>query len=223
MSIKLEIACFNLQSALIAEQGGADRVEFCADMKVGGTSPSLSDFIDLKSKISIPVYVMIRPRGGDFVYSDTEFDEMKSSLIQFKEAGADGIVFGILDANKKLDITRNKQLLDLADGLPCTFHKAFDEVFEPFIALQQLIDLGFDNILTSGQAATAMLGLPILKQLHQLSENKINIMVGGSVRSSNIHALLNEMNGLWYHSSAILQGDKAHLEEVKNLKSISFE
>jgi len=220
MSIQLEIACFNTESALIAEQGGADRVEFCANMQGGGTTPSLSDFIELKSQISIPVYVMIRPRGGDFVYSETEFNEMKSSLIQFKEAGANGFVFGILDANRKLDIGRNKQLLDLADGLPCTFHKAFDEVVEPFIALQHLIDLGFDNILTCGQEATALLGLPILKQLLQHSEYKINIMVGGSVRSSNIRALMNELNTTWYHSSAILQGDTAHLDEVKNLKSI---
>ena len=220
MSIKLEIACFNLESALIAEQGGADRVEFCANMQMGGTTPSLSDFVELKSQISIPVYVMIRPRGGDFVYSDAEFNEMKSSLIQFKEADADGFVFGILDKNRKLDILRNKQLLDLADGLPITFHKAFDEVVEPLIALQQLIDLGFDNILTSGQAATAMLGLPILKQLLQQSENKITIMVGGSVRSTHIRELMNELNSTWYHSSAILQGDTAHLDEVKNLKSI---
>lgn len=219
MSIQLEIACFNAESALIAEQGGADRVEFCANMQVGGTTPSLSDFIELKSQISIPVYVMIRPRGGDFVYSDAEFDEMKSSLIQFKEASADGFVFGKLDANRKIDILRNKQLLDLADGLPCTFHKAFDEVVEPFIALQQLIDLGFENILSSGQAATAMLGLPILKQLLNQSDNKINIMVGGSVRSSNIQFLKDELNASWYHSSAILQGDTAHLEEVRNLKS----
>jgi copper homeostasis protein len=220
MSIKLEIACFNAESALIAEQGGADRIEFCANMQLGGTTPSMIDFIELKSKISIPVYVMIRARGGDFIYSDLEFEQMKNSLIQFKEAGADGFVFGILDANRKLDITRNKQLLDLADGLPCTFHKAFDEVIEPFIALQQIIDLGFENILSSGQAVTAMLGLPILKQLIDQSENKINIMVGGSVRSSNLQLLMDELNASWYHSSAIIQGETAHLEEVRNLKSI---
>ncbi|MEI6881488.1 MAG: copper homeostasis protein CutC [Bacteroidota bacterium] len=219
MSIKLEIACFNAESALIAEQGGADRIEFCANMQLGGTTPSMIDFIELKSKISIPVYVMIRARGGDFIYSDLEFEQMKNSLIQFKEAGADGFVFGILDANRKLDITRNKQLLDLADGLPCTFHKAFDEVIEPFIALQQIIDLGFENILSSGQAATAVLGLPILKHLIDQSENKINIMVGGSVRSSNLQLLMDELNASWYHSSAILQGETAHLEEVRNLKS----
>lgn len=219
MSSKLEIACFNAESALIAEQGGADRIEFCANMQVGGTTTSLSDFIKLKSNISIPVYVMIRAREGDFVYSEADFDEMKNNLIQFKEAGADGFVFGILDENRKLDITRNKELLDLADGLPCTFHKAFDEVIEPFIALQHLIDLGFENILSSGQAATAMLGLPILKQLLIQSDNKINIMVGGSVRSSNLYLLRDELNTTWYHSSAILQGDAANLEEVQNLKS----
>ncbi|NDC30602.1 MAG: copper homeostasis protein CutC [Bacteroidetes bacterium] len=222
MSIKLEIACFNAESALIAEQGGADRIEFCANVQEGGTTPSMIDFIELKSKISIPVYVMIRARGGDFIYSDLEFEQMKNSLIQFKEAGADGFVFGILDANRKIDITRNKYLLDLADGLPCTFHKAFDEVIEPFIALQQIIDLGFENILSSGQAVTAMLGLPILKQLIDQSENKINIMVGGSVRSSNLQLLMDELNASWYHSSAIIQGETADFEEVRNLKSKSI-
>jgi copper homeostasis protein len=98
MSAKLEIACFNAESALIAEQGGADRIEFCANMQVGGTTPSLSEFIELKSKISIPVYVMIRPRGGDFFYSDAEFEEMKSCLLQFKKSGADGFVFGIVSS-----------------------------------------------------------------------------------------------------------------------------
>jgi len=222
MSIKLEIACFNAESALIAEQGGADRIEFCANMQLGGTTPSMIDFIELKSKISIPVYVMIRARGGDFIYSDLEFEQMKNSLIQFKEAGADGFVFGILDANRKIDITRNKYLLDLAGGLPCTFHKAFDEVIEPFIALQQIIDLDFENILSSGQAVTAMLGLPILKQLIDQSENKINIMVGGSVRSSNLQLLMDELNASWYHSSAIIQGETADFEEVRNLKSKSI-
>ena len=222
MSIKLEIACFNAESALIAEQGGADRIEFCANMQLGGTTPSMIDFIELKSKISIPVYVMIRARGGNFIYSDLEFEQMKNSLIQFKEAGADGFVFGILDANRKIDITRDKYLLDLAGGLPCTFHKAFDEVIEPFIALQQIIDLGFENILSSGQAVTAMLGLPILKQLIDQSENKINIMVGGSVRSSNLQLLMDELNASWYHSSAIIQGETADFEEVRNLKSKSI-
>jgi copper homeostasis protein len=219
MRAKLEIACFNAESAIIAEQGGADRIEFCANMQVGGTTPSINDFIELKSKITIPIFVMIRPRGGDFVYTDSEFDEVKKSLVHFKEAGADGFVFGILKSNQELDVMRNKQLIDLVNALPCTFHKAFDELVEPFIALQQLIELGFENILTSGQKSTALLGIPVLKDLVTQSQNTINIMVGGSVRSNNILELLNEVNASWYHSSAIIHGDTASLDEVRNLKS----
>jgi copper homeostasis protein len=219
MNRKLEIACFNIESALLAQQAGADRVEFCANMELGGTTPLLNDFLTIKSKIDIPVYVMIRPRGGDFVYSNAHFEQMRNSIIQFKNAGANGFVFGVLTSNGEVDINRNKQLIQLADAVPCTFHKAFDEVENPAIALQQLIAIGFKNVLTSGQQPTAMLGLNLLKQLSELTDNKINIMVGGSVRSNNIAALKQEIPSKWFHSSAIIQGSAADFDEVKNLKA----
>jgi copper homeostasis protein len=219
MNRKLEIACFNIESALLAQQAGADRVEFCANMELGGTTPLLNDFLTIKSKIDIPVYVMIRPRGGDFVYSNAHFEQMRNSIIQFKNAGANGFVFGVLTSNGEVDINRNKQLIQLADAVPCTFHKAFDEVKNPAIALQQLIAIGFKNVLTSGQQPTAMLGLNLLKQLSELTDNKINIMVGGSVRSNNIAALKQEIPSKWFHSSAIIQGSAADFDEVKNLKA----
>lgn len=219
MNRKLEIACFNIESALLAQQAGADRVEFCANMELGGTTPLLNDFLTIKSKINIPVYVMIRPRGGDFVYSNAHFEQMRNSIIQFKNAGANGFVFGVLTSNGEVDINRNKQLIQLADAVPCTFHKAFDEVENPAIALQQLIAIGFKNVLTSGQQPTAMLGLNLLKQLSELTDNKINIMVGGSVRSNNIAALKQEIPSKWFHSSAIIQGSAADFDEVKNLKA----
>lgn len=219
MNRKLEIACFNAESALVAQQAGADRIEFCANMEVGGTTPSLSDFLTIKSKTNIPVYVMIRPRGGDFVYSNAHFEQMRNSIIQFKNAGANGFVFGILTANGEVDINRNKQLIQLADAVPCTFHKAFDAVLNPIVALQQLITIGFKNVLTSGQQPTAMQGVDLLKQLANNANNQINIMIGGSVRSNNIAELKQEIPSKWFHSSAILQGSAADFDEVKNLKA----
>ena len=219
MNRKLEIACFNPESALVAQQAGADRIEFCANMEVGGTTPSLSDFLTVKSKTDIPVYVMIRPRGGDFVYSNAHFEQMRNSIIQFKNAGANGFVFGILTANGEVDINRNKQIIQLADAVPCTFHKAFDEVKNPMDALQQLIAIGFKNVLTSGQQPTAMQGVDLLKQLTNSANNQINIMIGGSVRSNNIAELKQEIPSEWFHSSAILKGNIADFDEVKNLKA----
>ncbi|MBJ7428263.1 MAG: copper homeostasis protein CutC [Bacteroidia bacterium] len=219
MNRKLEIACFNAESALVAQQAGADRIEFCANMEVGGTTPSLSDFLTIKSKTDIPVYVMIRPRGGDFVYSNAHFEQMRNSIIQFKNAGANGFVFGILTVNGEVDVNRNKQLIQLADAVPCTFHKAFDEVKNPIVALQQIIAIGFKNVLTSGQQSTAMQGVDLLKQLTNNANNQINIMIGGSVRSTNIEELKQEIPSKWYHSSAILKGNIADYDEVKNLKA----
>lgn len=215
---KLEIACFNIESALRAQQAGADRIEFCANMELGGTTPLLADFLAIKSQINIPVYVMIRPRGGDFVYSNAYFEQMRNSIIQFKNAGVNGFVFGLLNTDNEIDICRNKQLIQLADAVPCTFHKAFDAVINPIVALQQLIAIGFKNVLTSGQQATATQGLNLIKQLTIAANNQIELMVGGSVRSNNIAALKQEIPSKWFHSSAILEGSIANLDEIKNLK-----
>jgi copper homeostasis protein len=162
---------------------------------------------------------MIRPRGGDFIYSNAQFEQMRNSIIQFKNAGANGFVFGILTPNNEVDLNRNKQLTQLADAVPCTFHKAFDEVKNPIDALQQLIAIGFKNVLTSGQQPTAVQGIDLLKQLADSANNQINIMIGGSVRSNNIAELKQEIPSKWFHSSAILQGNIADYDEVKNLKA----
>jgi copper homeostasis protein len=144
---------------------------------------------------------------------------MRNSIIQFKNAGANGFVFGILTANGEVDINRNKQLIQLANAVPCTFHKAFDAVLNPIDALQQLITIGFKNVLTSGQQPTAVQGIDLLKQLSNNANNRINIMIGGSVRSNNIAELKQEIPSKWFHSSAILQGSATDFEEVKNLKA----
>jgi copper homeostasis protein len=215
----LEIACFNITSAIIAQQAGANRIEFCADMNVGGITPKLEDFILLKSKIHIPIFVMIRPRGGNFIYSNKEFEQMKNDILQFKNAGADGFVFGILTENKEVDFIQNKALVELANPLPCTFHRAFDEINNQMEALDIIIECGFKTILTSGNANNAMDGLASLQAIALKANNKICIMPGGGVRAINIEMLKENIHTNWFHSSAVLQNETANMDEVFMLKS----
>ncbi|MFZ4799019.1 MAG: copper homeostasis protein CutC [Bacteroidia bacterium] len=215
----LEIACFNMESSIIAQHAGANRIEFCADMNVGGVTPKLSDFILLKSKIHIPVFVMIRPRGGNFVYSNKEFEQMKNDILQFKNAGADGFVFGILTENKEVNFIQNKELVQLANPFPCTFHRAFDEINNQMEALDTLIECGFKTILTSGNAKNAMEGLASLQALVLKANNKICIMLGGGIRANNIEILKENITTNWFHSSAVLQNETANMDEVFMLKS----
>lgn len=216
---QLEIACFNMESSIIAQHAGANRIEFCADMNLGGVTPKLKDFILLKSKMHIPVFVMIRPRGGDFVYSMEEFEQMKNDILEFKNAGADGFVFGILTENKEVNFIQNKELVDLANPLPCTFHRAFDEISNQMDALYKIIGCGFKTILTSGNANNALEGLVSLKALASIANDKICIMPGGGVRTTNIEILKENINTNWFHSSAVLQNETANLDEVFMLKS----
>jgi copper homeostasis protein len=215
----LEIACFNMESAIIAQHAGANRIEFCADMNVGGITPKLEDFILLKSKIHIPIFVMIRPRGGNFIYSNKEFEQMKNDILQFKNAGADGFVFGILTENKEVDFIQNKALVELANPLPCTFHRAFDEINNQMEALDIIIECGFKTILTSGNANNAMDGLASLQAIALKANNKICIMPGGGVRAINIEILKENIHTNWFHSSAVLQNETANMDEVFMLKS----
>src|SRR5690606_22308953 len=152
----LEIACFEMTSAETALRSMADRIEFCADLELGGTTPDFYEFLHLKRTFSKPVYVMIRPKGGPFYYSETEFIEMKNSIISFGEAGADGFVFGILPPQNEVDVQRNAELITLAAGIPCTFHRAVDRTADLDNAVETLIGLGFKTVLTSGGKKSAM-------------------------------------------------------------------
>ena len=127
-SKKLEIACFNLESALIAQENGADRVELCAEMHLGGTTPNFETIKKAKENLSIDVYVMIRPRGGNFVYSKAEFQQMKSEIEKIKKLNVNGFVFGILNVDNLVNNEQNTELVNLTNPIPCTFHRAFDEV-----------------------------------------------------------------------------------------------
>lgn len=217
---KLEIACFNLESALIAQENGADRVELCAGIEVGGTTPNFEIVKQAREKLSIDLYVMIRPRGGGFVYTEEEFQQMQTDITALKELNVDGFVFGILKEDNKINGEQNKILVDLAKPLPCTFHRAFDEVINPFQALEQLIDCGFKTILTSGQAQNVSQGMNRITELVFKANNRIIIMPGGGLRSSNIETIQQETKAIFYHSSAITDGSETtNAIEIRTLKS----
>jgi copper homeostasis protein len=219
----LEIACFDPQSAVIAAQNGASRIELCANGNLGGTTPLLSDFQALKSQINIPIYVMIRPRGGNFIVSDQELIQMSRSVKEFDDAGADGFVFGMLDEQNQVDQERCLDLMWITRGKPCTFHRAFDEISPELMEqeLEVLVEAGFRAVLTSGGASDAVTGKERLKTLIDKAGNRIEVLVGGGVRSGNVKVLKETTRATWFHSSAIEgkdSGEVASAAEVTSLR-----
>lgn len=204
----------------MAEQAGADRIEFCKDYTLGGITPNFEDVRFLKEKLQIPVFVMIRPRGGNFVYSEAELHLMKSNITRLKLLDVDGFVFGILDEKNQINITQNKELVELAYPTPSTFHRAFDYCENSIQALENVIECGFQFILTSGNIGKATKGIGVLKQLVEKAQNRISIIVGGGVRSSNIEFLNQETNASWFHSACITDDSfEINPSEIKAIKN----
>lgn len=217
----LEIACFEITSAETALRSMADRIEFCADLSAGGTTPDFYEFLHLKRTFSKPVYVMIRPKGGPFYYSETEFLEMKNSIISFGEAGADGFVFGILTPQNEIDVLKNAELITLAAGIPCSFHRAVDRTANLDRSVESLIKLGFRTVLTSGGKSSALEGKENLKNLVSNYSNDIEILVGGGVRSENVAEIKEFTGAKSFHSSAIPKYDTfASADEIKRIKKL---
>lgn len=215
----LEIACFEITSAETALRSVADRIEFCTEQQLGGITPNIDEFRYLKSVYRKPIYVMIRPKGGDFYYSDLEFEVMKKDILEFKKSGADGFVFGILNSGNTIDVERNRALVELAGEIPCTFHRAFDRTPDLDVAIKKLIDIGFKTVLTSGGKASAMEGKETLKNLLEKYGAQIDILIGGGVRSGNISELKKVTSGTHFHSSAIPSYEVfACDDEIKKLK-----
>lgn len=215
----LEIACFEITSAELALQSVADRIEFCADVSAGGTTPSIEEFRYLRSKYDKPIHVMIRPSGGPFFYNDAEFIQMQNDILEFKNAGADGFVFGILTHHQFIDQEKNQILVDLAGDTTSVFHRAIDRTPEIFEATKTLIKIGFKEVLTSGGKNSAIEGKETLTKLISDFDDKIKILIGGGVRSSNILELMDVTKGGRYHSSAILPYESfTNVAEIKNLK-----
>lgn len=215
----LEIACFDFESALIAAKAGADRIEFCSGVEHGGLTPDEGHFVKLRRRVKIPLYVMIRPREGDFNYTDEEFNRMKQHITRFKSLRADGFVFGILHKNMKADEHRNRQLVEWARPLPCTFHRAFDRSPHYLETLETVMGAGFKTILCSGHTETAMMGMETLKKLIEVANRRIEIMPGGGIRSSNIQEIAKVSGANFFHSSGIVT--KGHLsdeEEIVKMK-----
>jgi copper homeostasis protein len=217
---RLEIAAFNAQSALLAFRCGADRIELCSDPQVGGCTPTLGCLAEVKASVNIPVRVMIRPRGGDFVYTEDEFSMMKAQTLNLSGL-ADGFVFGILTARKRVDVLRSAELVQLSGGKPCTFHRAFDELGANMSEDLELIrHCGFDAVLTSGGKHDAAVGTEILAHLVQEAQKGegIRLIVGGGVRHSNLKELMEATHARWFHSSAIIGGpEDADEEEIRSM------
>jgi copper homeostasis protein len=217
---KFEIACFNLESAILAQKAGADRVELCATISVGGTTPIIKIIQQAREHLTIDLYIMIRPRGGNFCYSDSEFNQMKSEIETIKKLDVNGFVFGILNEDNTINIEQNKTLVAEAYPFPCTFHRAFDAVSNFEQALEAVISSGFSTILTSGTFPNVMEGKEVLKKLVIQAKNRIEIMPGGGLRSTNISELNKIVGANWYHSSAITDGSEiANQVEIILLKN----
>lgn len=216
---KIEIACFNLESATLAQKAGADRVELCANVSVGGTTPSIEIIQQGREHLTIDIYVMIRPRGGNFVYSEVELDQMKSEIENIKQLGVNGFVFGILNEDNTINIEQNNALIELTKPFPCTFYRAFDAVSNYEQALEDVISCGFSTLLTSGTFSNVTEGKEVLKKLVEQAKNRIEIMPGGGLRSTNILELNQIVGANWYHSSAITDGTEiANPNEIIQLK-----
>jgi len=184
-------ACVNSAiSAIEAQKGGADRVELCENLHNGGTTPSIGAVRFARKNLHIGLFVMIRPRGGDFLYSDDEFKIMKEDIRAIKDLGADGVVFGILKPDGTIDRDRMKMLVDLARPMGITCHRAFDMTIDPFRAMEDLINLGIDRVLTSGQHKTAIDGASLIRDLIDKSSGRIIILPGSGIKEHNIMELI---------------------------------
>lgn len=199
---KIEICANSVASCIAAQQGGADRVELCAGIPEGGTTPSYGMIESARHKIDIKLHVIIRPRGGDFLYDETEQEMMLRDIEIARQLGADGVVFGCLTPQGEIDRELNGRLMTAARGLSTTFHRAFDMCKDPFVALEQLIELGFDRVLTSGQQATAPQGSAVLARLVEQADKRIIILPGCGVNEDNIARLAEETGAIEFHMSA---------------------
>ena len=199
---QLEICCTSVEEAIAAEKAGANRIELCEDLTVGGISPSLDAIQQTTSKLRIPIHLLIRSRAGNFVYSNQEIQTMLQQIEQALKYPIEGIVVGALSNEGKINLEQAALFRMAAPNKKCFFHKAFDEIENQSEALEQLIALKYDGILTSGGAVSVIEGQIQLQQLVQQAGNRLLIMPGGSIRSNNLSSLHETVNASWYHSAA---------------------
>lgn len=202
MDTLLEICCDQLASALAAQEGGADRIELCAALSTDGLTPSAGLLSGVRRLVALPIFVLVRPRPGDFVYSKEEMEIMLCDIHQAKALGADGIVSGALTSEGRVDERFTQQLISAARPLPFTFHRAFDQIADQTAALDILIRLGAERVLTSGGAPSAVEGRTVLAALAGRAEGRITLLAGGGIRPANLPDLLSIPGLMEFHSSA---------------------
>lgn len=215
---KLEICANSVTSCIEAEKGGAWRVELCAAIPEGGTTPSYGDIALARELLQIKLHVIIRPLGGDFLYSPLEHRIMLKDIEIALRLGADGVVIGCLTSEGEVDMARNRELVDAAAGMSVTFHRAFDMCHDPFESLERIIELGCDRLLTSGQQPRAEQGIPLLKELVQKAGDRIIIMPGSGVNANNIAKLAKETGASEFHLSARVSEESGMVYRNPNLK-----
>jgi copper homeostasis protein len=199
----LEVCTESVEGAIAAQQGGADRVELCANLMEGGTTPSAGSMQEARRSLDIALQVMIRPRGGDFCYSAIEFEIMKRDIETAKNAGADGVVLGILGEDGSIDEVRTRALTELARPMSVTFHRAFDMSRDPFEAMETLIGQGIDRILTSGQEGSVLEGLDLIARLVRAAGDRIIIMPGGGITERNFNKIVLQSGARELHVAAL--------------------
>lgn len=198
----LEIACFSATAAMAAAAAGAHRIELCDNIAEGGTTPSWGTIATVLQHVAVPVFPIIRPRGGDFLYTNYEFAIMLEDVKMCSQLGCKGVVLGLLMSDGSIDVTRTTALVEAAGPMEVTFHRAFDRALNPLQALENVIQTGCKRILSSGQKPHAVDGKHLLKILVQQAENRIIVMPGSGVRSHNIAALATYTGATELHSSA---------------------
>ena len=201
MNYIIEIATTDFTTTKSAVAGGADRIELCAALTDGGTTASYGTIKKCREEFSVQLFPIIRTRSGDFLYTDEEFEIMKADVAICKELGCDGVVIGLLNKDGSIDVKRSSKLIELAYPMEVTFHRAFDRCKDPFEALEQLIDIGCQRLLTSGQRPTAPEGVDLITGLVKAADERIIIMPGSGVRKDNIKELADKTKAREFHSS----------------------
>ncbi|MBN8923352.1 MAG: copper homeostasis protein CutC [Rhodanobacter sp. 68-29] len=206
-SCLLEVAANSVASALAAQAGGAGRVELCAALELGGLTPSQATIAMARERLRIPLYVLIRPRAGDFLYDELECEAMRRDIETCAALGCDGVVLGMLDAEGDVDLPRCRALIDAAGSMGVTFHRAFDLARDPRRALEDAIALGCERVLTSGGQASALEGAPLIRELLAQAADRIAVMPGAGVTPGNLAALADATGAREFHASAKRQLD----------------
>lgn len=215
--MKVEIVVYNIGSALKAQEGGADRIELCDSPGDGGTTPSYGTIELVRQNVSMDVFVMIRPRGGDFFYSSYEFHAMKRDISQCQKLSVDGVVFGILNPDGTIDKKRCQELIKQIRPLKVTCHRAFDMTRDPFEALEDCIEVGFDRILTSGQQPQAIQGTALLAELVKKANGRISIMPGSGVNEGTVSEIISTTGAKEIHFSAMAFGESEMIYRNTNI------